>query len=59
MILTIPDKIRGFLFSPCETFWQIRDEDLKDTTFSCIVISVICTLLSTLIAVLPFPSTPH
>jgi hypothetical protein len=49
MTLTIPDEIRGFLFSPCETFWQIQDDDLKDTTFYCIVISVIYTLLSTLI----------
>jgi hypothetical protein len=49
MTLTIPDKIRGFLFSPSEAFWQIRDEDLKDTTRYFIVISVIYTLLSTLI----------
>lgn len=49
MTSTIPDKIRGFLFSPREAFWQIRDEDLKDTTVYFIVISVIYTLLSTLL----------
>ena len=49
MTLTIPDKIRGFLFSPSEAFRQIRDEDLKDTARYFIVISVIYTLLSTLI----------
>ena len=49
MTLTIPDKIRGFLFSPSEAFWQVRDEDLKETTLYFIVISVIYTLLSTLI----------
>ena len=49
MTLTIPDKIRGFLFSPSEAFWQVRDEDLKETTRYFIVISVIYTLLSTLI----------
>ena len=49
MTLTIPDKIRGFLFCPGESFWQIRDEDLKDTTRYFIIISVIYTLLSTLI----------
>jgi len=49
MTLTIPDKIRGFLFCPGESFWQIRDEDLKDTTRYFIIISVIYTILSTLI----------
>ena len=49
MTPTIPDKIRGFLFSPGEAFWQVRDEDLKDTTLYFILISVIYTLLSTLI----------
>ena len=49
MMVRISDKIRGFLFSPSEAFWQVRDEDLKETTLYFIVISVIYTLLSTLI----------
>jgi hypothetical protein len=49
MTATIPDKIRGFLFSPGEAFWQVRDEGLRDTTLYFILISVIYTLLSTLI----------
>ena len=49
MAIPIPDKIRGFLFSPGEAFWQVRDEDLKETTLYFIVISLIYTLLSTLI----------
>jgi hypothetical protein len=49
MTFSIPDKIRGFLFSPSEAFWQVRDEHLQDTTIYFIVISVIYTLFSTLI----------
>jgi hypothetical protein len=49
MTFTIPDKIRGFLFSPGESFRKVRDEALQDTTIYFIVISIIYTLLSTLI----------
>jgi hypothetical protein len=49
MTFSIPDKIRGFLFSPSEAFWQVRDEYLQDTTIYFIIISVIYTLFSTLI----------
>ncbi|MCE5298843.1 MAG: YIP1 family protein [Methanoregulaceae archaeon] len=49
MTFSIPDKIRGFLFSPSEAFWKVRDEDLRDTMIYFIVISIIYTLLSTLI----------
>jgi hypothetical protein len=58
MTFTISDKIRGFLFSPSEAFWKVRDEDLKDTTLYFIVISVIYTLLSTLLTVIAVSKHP-
>jgi len=49
MMVRISDKIRGFLFSPGEAFWQIRDEHLQDTLIYFVIISIIYTLFSTLI----------
>ena len=50
MIVRISDKIRGFLFSPSEAFWQVRDEHLQDTMIYFVIISIIYTLLSTIIS---------
>lgn len=49
MMVRISDKIRGFLFSPGEAFWQVRDEHLQDTMIYFVSISIIYTLFSTLI----------
>ena len=50
MPFSIPDKIRGFLFCPGESFRKIRNEDLQKAGIYFIVITSIYTILSTTIA---------
>jgi hypothetical protein len=50
MPFPIPDRIRGFLFSPGEAFRKVRSEDLHETGIYFVVITLIYTILSTTIA---------
>lgn len=47
MPFTIPDKMRGFLFNPSETFWKVADEDIRDTLLYFFIIAVIYAVLAT------------
>jgi len=48
MAFTIPDKMRGFLFNPSESFWKVADEDTRDTLLYFFLLAVIYALLATL-----------
>lgn len=48
MAFTIPDKMRGFLFNPSESFWKVVDENIRDTLLYFFFLSVIYALLATL-----------
>ena len=47
MAFTIPDKMRGFLFNPSESFWKVADEDIRDTLLYFFFIAVIYAFLAT------------
>jgi len=47
MLFTIPDKMRGFLFNPSESFWKVADEDIRDTLLYFFIIAVIYAVLAT------------
>lgn len=47
MAFTVPDKMRGFLFNPSESFWKVADEDARDTLLYFLFIAVIYAILST------------
>jgi hypothetical protein len=48
MRYSIPDKVRGFLFSPSETYWKVKDESLRDTLLYFSLISLVYSTLSTI-----------
>lgn len=50
MPFPIPDRIRGFLFTPGESFRKVESEDLEETVIYFVIISLIYTILSTIIA---------
>jgi hypothetical protein len=45
---SIPDKVRGFLFSPSETYWKVKDENPRDTILFFFFIALIYSILSTI-----------
>jgi hypothetical protein len=47
MPFTIPDKMRGFLFNPSESFWKVAEEDIRDTLLYFFIIAVIYAVLAT------------
>mgnify|MGYP002365775569 CR=1 FL=1 len=47
MAFTVPDKMRGFIFNPSESFWKVADEDARDTLLYFLFIAVIYAILST------------
>jgi hypothetical protein len=50
MPFTIPEKIRGFLFDPSESFWKVADEGTRYTLLYFLIITVIYAVLSTIMA---------
>jgi len=50
MPFTIPDKMRGFLFNPSESFWKVAEEDIRDTLLYFFIIAVIYAVLATVMA---------
>jgi hypothetical protein len=51
MPFTIPDKMRGFLFNPSESFWKVADEDIRHALLYFFLLSLIYALLATLMTV--------
>jgi hypothetical protein len=47
MPFTIPDKMRGFLFNPSESFWKVAEEDIGDTLLYFFIIAVIYAVFAT------------
>ena len=50
MPFTVPDKMRGFLFNPSESFWKVADEGTRYTLLYFLIITVIYAVLSTIMA---------
>jgi hypothetical protein len=48
MQFTIPDKMRGFLFNPSESFWKVADEGSREALLYFFLLAVIYALLATL-----------
>lgn len=51
MPFTIPDKMRGFLFNPSESFWKVADEHIRDSLLYFSLLAVIYALFSMLVSV--------
>jgi hypothetical protein len=52
MRFTIPDKMRGFLFNPSESFWKVAEEDVRDSLLYFLIIAVFYAILSTVMTVM-------
>ncbi len=50
MPFTIPDKMRGFLFNPSDTFWKVAEEDIRGTLWYFFIIAVIYAVLATVMS---------
>jgi hypothetical protein len=48
MRYSIPDKMRGFLFSPSETYWKVKEESLRATITYFFLIALIYSIFSTI-----------
>jgi hypothetical protein len=58
MPFTIPDKMRGFLFNPSESFWKVAEEDIRDTLLYFFIIAVIYTVLATVMTAMEVSNHP-
>lgn len=54
MVFTIPDKLRGFLFNPSESFWKVAEEDIRHALLYFFLLSLIYAILATLMTVRVF-----
>jgi len=58
MPFTIPDKMRGFLFNPSESFWKVADEEIGDTLLYFFLIAVIYAVLATVMTAMKVSNHP-
>ena len=58
MAFTIPDKMRGFLFNPSESFWKVAEEDIRDTLLYFFIIAVIYAVLATVMTAMEIFNHP-
>jgi hypothetical protein len=58
MPFTIPDKMRGFLFNPSESFWKVAEEEIGDTLLYFFLIAVIYAVLATVMTAMKVSNHP-